>query len=339
MYKTKKVPLNYVLTRHRALQTTREKPYSRPLAKKVSKKVVAKKTKDGVIKVDGIVVTKDEIKSAQEYAESGIYFVNDPKWGKDYPIIRAKWAPRNKRTDKVEDFHEDDKINEKIYEKGWNITTIENGRVVTFWVENDRYKRPNFKDGYHDQITADKFVRNNEFCDFLLEYQRPDRHVAYLDSVCGLSTFMLLGRVKLEKYQLNVPNPNSSIHTGKTLSENVLSFANVYNSTFYEFLRDDESGSQYDIGYDACGEFEGNSMCRPKRDMDLIFSRGIFPYHNGIMWLTFSVRRFSNREQYIDEVFTYIHNKAREYGYDIEMLKSGLYGKGRSIMYIFLRSK
>lgn len=266
---------------------------------------------------------------AMRYARSGVFYVKS--WGKTYPVLSAMFAILDPKTEEVDEWDEDVPYDKTKYEGGWMIGTIEENKYQEWWVPEKEYVRPRVMDKYEDNVDLDKRRVNMEVVDLFKKYERKDRHVVYLDSPCGHTTWNLSALLGIPKDRLNIPNIDPNF--GKLCHEVVKTCATTFESSIYEFMRDDGSNEVYDVLLDYCCHFGGNKGCRPQCDIEMILCRRKLAFHNGILWITcFSGRGFDTDDE---EVCDFVTEKGNTYGYNIESIGGGSYGHMR---YYFFRT-
>lgn len=200
-------------------------------------------------------------------------------------------------------------------------TISPHGKYLQLTVEENDYVRPCASlDKYSSSdITTEKLKRNLEFLDLLRAYHQPqsDHEIVLLDSPSIVTTNFLVASELFSSDQIHVPNLQEDFNSNAPKS--FTKKATSYHSSIYEFLRDLPSDDQvqYHFGGDYCCTFEGNQWIKPKSDLLLLFSRSLFPRRNGVMWLTFSMRRKNTETQ---EVVNYVHEVSRRFGYTLTWL-------------------
>lgn len=228
----------------------------------------------------------------------------------------------------------------------WRMWTHQKGRLVYSFVEDDDYRRviPNPTFSKKQAQTLDKFTCNVTFLWLLLQYHRPQRNIVYLESPCGRTTNELTREEKLYQFgELHVPNPDPDfLKQIRSIYPDFDAKVHYHECTIYEWMRDlDHHSKVYDFGLDFCCTFDGNKQNnKPKQDLIMMFQKKLLAPHNGILWLTFSTRspkRSSKpaKERCV-EVRDWVLNLAKDFGYQIELIYHGDYGKG--IFYLFFRT-
>lgn len=162
---------------------------------------------------------------AERYATNGIYAVKG--WGRNFPVLKAE---------RVED--------EKDRLEGFNITTIEKQKQVTYFVEPQKYIRPVIRDKFTtDHVDGSKMGPNTWIFHFMNQHPRMNRKVLYLDSPTGLTTYGLYA-MGLRRDALHLPNPDPDFKA--KCSEWMMNEVTFYPSTVFECIRDwDEELSPY----------------------------------------------------------------------------------------------
>lgn len=279
----------------------------------------------------------------EEY--KNVYYINEEGWEKDRDIIYEielvqvpKGVPgTTKRWKKCEE--EDGKIHHSM-EKRWKVTLTADP-TTHYLVAYDSYKRVTFSpDNYQAEqsFSDDKHRVNHRFTDLLRAHQREDRHVVYLDSPLCLTTKTLWAD-GFNKDQLSVPNPDKSFLAQCPAWFNKR--ASHYDATLYEWMRDldDLDGDEYDVGADYCCQFNGNTQCRPKADLTLMFQKGLFAKRNGVLWLTLSKRsrvKGQTMDKTSEEVMDFVTATGAHFGYNMTCVEAGDYG---TVLYFFFVSK
>lgn len=255
------------------------------------------------------------------YARRKAYYVHS--WGTDTMVLGAKRVWRNARTDEVSVKAR----RGKSWSPGWWIHCADGSQqVVEKFVDHDDYKRPTWQEtGFQvSHLDGDKMEPNLMFRQTLKEYPRPNRHIVYLDSPAGLTTAMLAGE---KEWQLHLPHP--LLHS-KSLQKQwqkpiFQENTRLYESTLYEWLRDEAPAGPFDVGADYCCTWEGNDRCCPQADFRLLFLRHLFPKKNGVLWCTFSLLRNPKHTFKADRVAAEIVELAKSYGYLLHLVKNKQY--------------
>ena len=308
------------------------------------RKIREKEKEDDEKKVEGRhkITRIEPINPWEEY--KNVYYINQEEWDKDKHVILElelvqvpKGAPETTKRWKVCD--EDGAHLDPSMERRWKVTTVDDP-TSHYLVKYDAYKRVTFSpDNYslEQSFSDDKKRVNQRFAQLIQQHQRENRLIVYLDSPVGLTT-QTLCEAGFEKDQLSVPNPDK-----KFLEKCQPWFkdrASHYDATLYEWMRDldDMEGDEYDVGADYCCQFNGNTQCRPKADLTMMFQKGIFARHNGVLWLTFS-KRSRVKGQTVDktseEVVDFVTTTGTYFGYNMQCVEAGDYG---TVLYFFFVS-
>lgn len=273
-----------------------------------------------------------------------VFYIDEKGWSVDDVIVGVDLVQVPKNAPDAYEFDEpydDEKgLRNKSMERRWKVFLKKNPKKH-YLVKYNSYKRVTFSpDEYDEQqsYSKDKLEVNKLFRNFLHTYKRENRQIVYLDSPAA-TTSRVLHEAGYKKDQLHVPNPNKNFM--EMVPRKFHSWAKHYDATLYEWMRDldDMSGEEYDIGADYCCNFLGNTYCRPKADITLLFQNRLFPRHNGVLWLTFSKRSPIKGQTFTktqEEVIDFVCTVGKFYHYNMRCVNHGDYG---TVMYFFFVSQ
>lgn len=255
--------------------------------------------------------------------------------------LRAAIAERYKNAFLLRGEEGADFIIVHVYEKDgkYYAMGLRGGQVVHHRLNTwDDYECPEFAETYDDALmtSEEKLAANLEFCELLNKYLRSGRNIIVLDSYSGETTKALYyTRVRYDK--IYIPNPHEDfLKNCDRAVKDLVHYENesgdhdgIVCSTVYEFFRDlpDDDMRRFDLALDYCCTARGcKTKCVPALDLELIFGLKKFPRHNGILWLTFSLRgdNFENTKAMTQKMVSEISNK---YGYVMICEKSVKYGR------------
>ena len=183
-----------------------------------------------------------------------------------------------------------------------------------------------FDDTYNETITSEKRQINRYILQTLKTFGG-DHQVIYLEGPARYTTRILSSHyAPSQLHAVNVRN----IFDGETRAQ-------CYQALIYEIIRDwHEAPAHWLLDY--CCSPTGNECCRPMKDIELLFYRGMLPRQNGILWLTFSLRsqEEGGHEQKWESFLKFLFSTATTHGYNLKILKQHKYGRG--MIYLVCRS-
>ncbi len=206
----------------------------------------------------------------------------------------------------------------------------------------NEFKFPgDFDDTFETKTTTAKERVNNLVLNALMTSSREDRKIMYLDGPQGYTTSVLAKHFKPD--QLHAVNANPLFKNHPVLKKTL-----TFQCLVYEMIRDAAPYSKgrkmitlsYDLLLDYCCTFEGNDVCRPKKDLELAFHKQLLAKKNGILWLTFCLRSPSGRKfpNTIGNIKEFLITEGSNYGYNFKILNEGQYGVGNSMYFIILKT-
>lgn len=231
----------------------------------------------------------------------------------------------------------------------YEIMTLENGLPICYYVNPGQYKsKAKILDKFKDKRSIDKMEANFENQTLLSEHSLRDKKIVILDSP-SLQTTQYVFNTNLynKPNAIHVPNLDPDFKN-KARSKKNAHFLDspcvkIHNGmTMYEWIRDNSDGEYlWDVAFDYCCTFNGNTLVKPESDIELMFIRRLIPKHNGVLWFTFSLRRGGTTfEKLKRHLKAFLKKAARENGYNyIECINSKQYGTMACFFYVTKRHK
>jgi hypothetical protein len=298
--------LNITMPKYKSKKSRRKQPYiKKTIDKELSNKEKVKMFKHLYLYADKSL--------ADVFAILNIVYVDDPnddRWKQDsFPVLKATEVST-----------------------GWNIMTLENGRIPEYWIEHEYLKFPPVpKDKYtssHSNLPYKIYINNlvKECCELYLDNYNGCAVV--LDSPVGLT------------HKTLKPLFGDNIYAVSTDEKILKKIPTAYVGSMLShlYIHEYKKGSIQCFAGDYCCTYYGRQGSGSSiYDLAILFDRKLLDPNGAIIWLTFSLRSKGGDNKFI------IHNDlvmlASKNNYTItftETEQPGTYNKTMYSMIIYV---